>query len=53
MVIFLSGMVIFLCVVCIVAASPCASHQKVTPLLLLDATLKSDAIRCLTIRADR
>jgi hypothetical protein len=36
MVIFLSVMVIFPCVVWIVAASPCARHQKVTPLLLLN-----------------
>jgi hypothetical protein len=36
MVIFLSVMVIFPCVVCIVAASPRARHQKVTVLLLLN-----------------
>ena len=36
MVIFLSVMVIFRCVVCIVAASPRARHQKVTVLLLLN-----------------
>jgi hypothetical protein len=49
MVIFLSVMVIFPCVVCIVAASPRARHQKVTVLLLLNGYSQ---IRRNTLRND-
>jgi hypothetical protein len=57
MVIFLSVMVIFPCVVCIVAASPRARHQKVTVLLLLNGysqirrnTLRNDSGGSLGVR---